>query len=1432
MQAAQVQYDFFSEENAPKWRGLLVPSLNKMHNREHPLSQPGTATAPPATTGLSRGECGLHNVSPGANYLPSMIPTAPDVTGRPKRSSRTTTTRATACSHCYHPEGEVLSQVHPKLSSQEDALQYIEELILLLLSMLCQAQPRSVQDVEERVQKSFPHPIDKWAIADAQAAIEKRKRRNPLALPVDKIHPLLKEVLGYKIDHQVSVYIVAVLEYISADILKLAGNYVRNIRHYEISQQDITVAMCADKVLMDMFHQDEEDFSGFPLMDEEPSTSEEQTYYDLVKTFMAEVRQYLRDLNLIIKVFREPLASDAILFSHHDVENIFSRIVDIHEVTLKLLGLIEDTVEMTDEGSPHPLVGSCFEDLAEELAFDPYETYAQDILRTGFHDHFLNQLSKPGAAFYLQSICEGFKEAVQYVLPRLLLTPVYHCLHYFEILKQLEEKSEDEEDKECLKQAITALLNLQSSMERICSKNMAKRRLSESACRFYSQQMKGKHLAIKKMNEIQKNIDGWEGKDIGQCCNEFIMEGTLTRVGAKHERHIFLFDGLMICCKSNHGQPRLPGASSTAEYRLKEKFLMRKVQINDKDDKEGEYRHAFEIILKDGNSMVFAAKSAEDKNGWMAALISLQYRSTLERMLDSAMLQEEKEEQMRLPGAELYRFATPDSEENVVFEENVQSKSGIPIIKAGTVLKLIERLTFHMYADPNFVRTFLTTYRSFCKPQELLGLLMERFEIPEPKPTEADQMAIENGDQPLSAELKRFRKEFVQPVQLRVLNVCRHWVEHHFYDFERDCQLLKCLEEFIALVRGKAMKKWVESITKIIQRKKQAQANGPSHNITFESSPPPIEWHLSKSGQTDQFDLMTLHPIEIARQLTLLESDFYRAVQPSELVGSVWTKEDKELNSPNLLRMIRHTTNLTLWFEKCIVETENLEERAAVVARIIEILQVFQELNNFNGVLEVVSAMNSSPVYRLDHTFEQIPSRQRKVLEEAHELSEDHYKKYLAKLRSINPPCVPFFGIYLTNILKTEEGNPDFLKRHGKELINFSKRRKVAEITGEIQQYQNQPYCLRVESDIRKFFENLNPMEDKAEKEFADYLFNKSLEIEPRNARSLPRFVGRRPSALYGRNAPAIKPKKYNCPLKSPGVRPSSVRPGTMRHPTPLQNEPRKISYSRIPDSEMESAASAPNSPRTPLTPPPASAASSSTDIGSVFDSPQGPSSPFHSRSSSVSSMVSFHRNTEDTTVPPPVPPRRRPESAPAESSPSKMMSKHLDSPPAIPPRQPTTTKVYSPRYSLSTERTSVSEPPDSPPTLPPREPVRTPDVFSSSNSPLHLQPPPLGRIRSSEPTLSQTFFPPSPFSPLTPPPPPTPSPSLGPSGPDCCSDSALLPLGGAAGPPVPPRQSTSSAAAQAIPKLPPKTYKRESVSHPSLVHRDGPPLLENANPS
>ncbi|XP_033108968.1 son of sevenless homolog 1-like [Anneissia japonica] len=1084
---------------------------------------------------------------------------------------------------------KVQKQVHQSLDITNDALKYVESLVIKLLTILLANEPHNVLEVNEQIQKTFPNPIDKWAIEEASIAIEKGKKKSNVLAPLDRTHTQLKETLGYKIDQQVTLYIIAILEYIAADILKLTGNYVKNIRRLDITDQDVKVAMYADKVLMDMFHHDEE-LSVSTLDDETPVRCE--TYDEIVKELVLEETQYIRDLNLIIKVFRGFISKQSKV-AKEEVEAIFANILDVHECSMTLLGYLEDALEMVDENNPNPSIGDCFEELAEAAEFEVYSSYARDIMSKECRETLSRLLAKPHMLMYFETINHGFKDAVAYVLPKLLLEPIYHCYHYFETLKLLLKTSPNEEDKESLKQASGALMTVQTELERICVGGLPKRRSGGSFMRL-QRRSAAKQASTERMNSIQKSIEGWEGKDICSVCNEFIMEGKLGKVGKRMtERHVYLFDAMMVCVKLN---ARRSVTSTAAEYRFKECYLIRKINVIDKEDTE-EMKHCFQIGPRDQSPpVVFFAKSAEEKSNWMEALTTLSYRGTLERMLDSILAEEEKNQPLRLPSVSEYRFALEDSKLNIVFEEGQKSQAGVPVIKGGTLLKLIERLTYHTYADPSFVRTFLTTYRSFCTPHELMDLLIERFDIRDPVNPDQDKGSSDREKNHMREDLKRFKKEYAQPIQLRVLNVFRHWVDHHYYDFERDPTLHKRHSDFIITVKEKAMRKWVESIKKIVERR--MEPNDLPREITFDREPPPIEWHLSRN--VEDFGLMTLHPIEIARQLTVLESDLYRAVRPSELVGTVWMKKDKEVTSPNLLKMIRHSNMFTFWIEHCIVEAENFEERVAVVSRIIEILQVFQELNNFNGVLEIVSAMTSAAIYRLEHTNRELPPKKKLILEEAQELSANHYKKYTERLRSINPPCVPFFGMYLTNILKTEEGNPDFLP-DSYDLINFSKRRRVAEITGEIQQYQNQPYCLMVEKNIRQFFENLNPLGNKTETEFQQYIYEKSLEIEPRSTQfnRLPKF-----------------PRKTTYPLKTPGVKPSRAHFDAPRiAPTPGRQ--------RVSEKGRDS----PSSPHTPTSPTSGASFDPSSSVHAFVDIPA---------SGNSKSQVGQTPSTD----PPPLPPR------------------------------------------------------------------------------------------------------------------------------------------------------------------------------------------------
>lgn len=659
------------------------------------------------------------------------------------------------------------------------------------------------------------------------------------------------------------------------------------------------------------------------------------------------------------------------------------------------------------------------------------------------------------------------------------------------------------------------------------------------------------------------------------CCNNSIINPSLPGQPLNEDHLTELSSSSSMSLRSPWGTSTTSLVSTSSNTLIQGSGIGSSLSI--KSDYIPRVKNAFGIIVRESKEfIVLSADSVEVKNLWISSLIFLTSRNSLEKNLETILNEEDRKNPLQVPPPEKYRFTLPDSYSNIVFEDNKFNNAGAPLIKAATMAKLIERLTYHLYADPTFVRVFLTTYRSFSNPRELLEFLKERFDVPD-----IESKARE--------DVKKFEKDYVKPVQLRVLNVIRHWVDQHYYDFTNDEELLDDLIVFLDKTAGKqkALKKWVDSILKNIYRNRENN-HAADMSIFFNSSPPHFEWHIISaenvsSAPREMFNLLTIHPIEFARQFTLLEYELFKKVKPAELVDSAWTKKDREEISPNLLRFKRFGNHFTFWLELQILETENFEERVAVYSRILEILQVFQELNNFDGIIAIVAALTSAPIHRLDSTKEAISNRLKKSFEEAGKLVEDHYKPYFAMLRSINPPCVPFIGQYLTHIIQFDVGNPNDFKKPTspevrddgrplgssgdsvvietsaeqakvKKLINFTHRRKVAEITQEIQQYQNTPYCLNQQPQIRSFLESINPFEcqrfvefaqrkaQEAKREitdvsmmskgdldwyFGDYAHELSVELEPKKRDGI-----RMPVKKAARRWPELS-------LKSPGIKPS-----------------------------------------------------------------------------------------------------------------------------------------------------------------------------------------------------------------------------------------------------------------------------------------------------
>lgn len=113
---------------------------------------------------------------------------------------------------------------------------------------------------------------------------------------------------------------------------------------------------------------------------------------------------------------------------------------------------------------------------------------------------------------------------------------------------------------------------------------------------------------------------------------------------------------------------------------------------------------------------------------------------------------------------------------------------------------------------------------------------------------------------------------------------------------------------------------------------------------------------------------------------------------------------------------------------------------------------------------------------------------------EALTASESNHAAYRQSLHTINPPCVPFLGLYLTDLVFLDDGNADTVQVGDQAFINFDKRYKTCAIVREIQQYQQTAYALKEWPQLMKYLCRTSHLLDD------NHMYKQSLAIEPRAA--------------------------------------------------------------------------------------------------------------------------------------------------------------------------------------------------------------------------------------------------------------------------------------------------------------------------------------------
>lgn len=431
-------------------------------------------------------------------------------------------------------------------------------------------------------------------------------------------------------------------------------------------------------------------------------------------------------------------------------------------------------------------------------------------------------------------------------------------------------------------------------------------------------------------------------------------------------------------------------------------------------------------------------------------------------------------------------------------------------VTGGSLPALVERLTTHESTpDAMFVSTFYLTFRQFCTSTMLVECLVDRFDYV--------------GDSPYMAS----------PVRLRVYNVFKGWMESHWRD-DVDKEALPAIQQFaetkLAAVLPSAAKRLLELTQRVLSQdgtlvpRLLSSMGKTSTSISqYVPADAPLPAPALSKSQTSLLNnwksggtcpsILDFDPLEVARQLTVRQMTVFCSIMPEELLGSQWMK-DHGANAPNVKAMSSFSTELSNLVADSILQYSEVKKRALAIKQWIKIADRCLELNNYDALMAIICSLNSSTITRLRKTWDMVSPKRRQMHKHLQSIVEpnQNHKVLRARLQGHVPPCLPFLGMFLTDLTFVDIGNPPTKTSDtGLTLINFDKHTRTAKIIGELQRFQI-PYRLTEVPDLQDWIKHQieHVREVEAQQQGSSMQVNyyrKSLLLEPRETQALKSSV-------------------------------------------------------------------------------------------------------------------------------------------------------------------------------------------------------------------------------------------------------------------------------------------------------------------------------------